>query len=100
MFGIGEQRRDDSTIESTTKLKPSLEVDQINGFVKQEPNATYFFTGQARQTKLCRRIKNNQKCLDLTIPTAKILEQMQKMDFFCALSQDVENQQIECQRII
>ncbi|KAK9376041.1 uncharacterized protein V1513DRAFT_440496 [Lipomyces chichibuensis] len=90
-----------SSVPETATFVESNHVPQkIKQFVDEKPGERYIFDGDDRQTKLCRFEEDGRKCLNLAAPTKDVLSQMQKLDFYCALGQDIRRSEIECRKIL
>ncbi|KAJ8099335.1 hypothetical protein POJ06DRAFT_256694 [Lipomyces tetrasporus] len=85
--------------ESATSVDTNDVPQKIRQFVDERPNERYIFDGDDHHTKLCRFEEGGRKCLNLAAPTKDVLVQMQKMDFYCALGQDVGRSEIECSKM-
>ncbi|KAK9465602.1 hypothetical protein V1512DRAFT_265454 [Lipomyces arxii] len=76
------------------------QVTELSSFVRSSPSLTYTFTTTAEcSTKLCRSEQGKKTCLNLNLPAADLLTQMQKLDFYCALADNMATNEIECRKI-
>ncbi|KAK9492906.1 hypothetical protein V1508DRAFT_417324 [Lipomyces doorenjongii] len=86
--------------ETASFVETNHVPQKIRQFVDEKPNERYIFDGDDRQTKLCRSEEDGRKCLNLAASTKDVLSQMQKLDFYCALGQDIGRSEIECRKIL
>ncbi|KAK9484206.1 hypothetical protein V1527DRAFT_470690 [Lipomyces starkeyi] len=86
--------------ETSTFVETNHVPQKIRQFVDEKPDERYIFDGDDRQTKLCRFEDDGRKCLNLAAPTKDVLSQMQKLDFYCALGQDIGRSEFECRKIL
>ncbi|KAK7205911.1 hypothetical protein BZA70DRAFT_147529 [Myxozyma melibiosi] len=75
------------------------DVEAMRSFVHTDPAVDYVFDGSDESTKLCKRRSDRLDCITLGLPTAEVLAQMQKFDFYCALAQNVNSTEITCKKI-
>ncbi|KAK9369591.1 hypothetical protein V1509DRAFT_619930 [Lipomyces kononenkoae] len=86
--------------ESATNVGPDHVPQKLKQFVDERPNERYILDGDDQQTKICRFEQNGKKCLNLAASPKDVLSQMQKLDFYCALGQDVGRSEFECRKIL
>ncbi|KAK9380427.1 uncharacterized protein V2V93DRAFT_380652 [Kockiozyma suomiensis] len=84
--------------DSTSDRKTSA-VSSLKSFVSSEPTIDYTFDGSDESTRLCKKKSDGADCITLGIPTADVLAEMQKLDFYCALAQNVTSTEITCKKI-
>jgi len=92
--------RNKDQILSMKKIDRDHGGTALQNFVKESILEPYSFDGDDKSTVLCRCQQNGKNCINLEMPTSEVLDRMQKLDFFCALSHNVTSTEIECRKVV
>ncbi|KAG5355578.1 hypothetical protein CJU90_6673 [Yarrowia sp. C11] len=92
----------DTTITSTEKNpQEKTELGKLTAFVKEDPQNTYYIDGEREvaRSSVCRNTQQGRTCLQLLISSKVMFQQMQKMNFYCALTDEIGRTDMECKYV-
>lgn len=89
--------------EITLVPASAAETDElVERFVAQRPNNIYIIDGEktANESIICTSNEQGDKtCLHLFYNSMSLFKQMQKLEYFCSLPNDIDATYFECRKI-
>jgi len=79
------------------------EVEKLKKFLGESPQAEYSFdTSQPDklEAEICRLKGQERNCMQLKISSKQMLNQMQKLDYFCSLPHNPGKTELVCKKVI
>ncbi|KAG5358397.1 hypothetical protein CJU89_4956 [Yarrowia sp. B02] len=87
--------------EGETNTQEKTELGKLTAFVKEDPQNTYYIDGEREvaRSSVCRNTQQGRTCLQLLISSKVMFAQMQKMNFYCALTDEIGRTDMECKYV-
>lgn len=97
---VGDRNKLDMTVQQKQSEEESNE--QVTKFVNNRPNNMFVIDGErdAQQSIICTNNETGGKnCLKLQYNSIQLFKQMQKLEYFCSLPEDINATYFECRKI-
>lgn len=100
---LGQISADDKlTVRENTERDPGQVNKSVKEFVEQRPNNMFIIDGEKdiEQSIICTSNETGGKtCVKLQYNSIQLFKQMQHMDYFCSLPDDIDATYFECRKI-
>lgn len=90
------------TVREDTDVNPNEVNKTVKEFVEKKPNNMFIIDGEkdVKQSIICTSNETGGKtCIKLQYNTIQLFKQMQHLEYFCSLPDDIDATYFECRKI-